>query len=234
MSSKNSLPFPFPFPGAPMGQSMGQPNGQNGGIPNFFQQLMAMNPDMMKQIISEIQESDGSGDESGSDENESGSGSNDSDKKNNIRTVHFNEKGEEGEEGEEDEEDEECEHVNKKSVTKNNKRVKSKNDKDLVKPEGFDAHHVIYYYFNEMKTGSKRVVTVAYRRDIATGYTHYGACIFRKDYPDECFVKKTHKQTAFERMMKKPIIFEFKADTKEIFLKHLRKVIHRRGVCTTE
>jgi membrane-bound lytic murein transglycosylase len=102
--------------------------------------------------------------------------------------------------------------------------------KNPIEPEGFRNHHVIYSYYNEMDTASKRVITVAYRRDIKTGYTHYGACIFRKEYPDESFVKATHKKTAFERLMKRPIIFQKTAETKAEFLQYLRKMIHCYGV----
>lgn len=131
--------------------------------------------------------------------------------------------------------------VMKKKVNIRSMLQKAMNDSDdqsqnqeetLVAPEGFDKHHVIYSYFNEMNTGSKRIVTVAYRRDIKTGYTHYGACIFRKEYPDESFVKATHKKTAFERLMKKPVIFQKTAETKADFLRDLRKMIHVCGVCS--
>jgi hypothetical protein len=119
-------------------------------------------------------------------------------------------------------------------VKKNNKKVKNSSSDELTAPEGFDKHHIIYSYFKEMDTTSKRIVSVAYRRDIKTGYTHYGACIFRKEYPDETFVKATHKKTAYERLMKKPIIFQKTAETKAEFLKYLRKMIHRYGVCRSD
>ena len=197
---------------------------------NMIQQMAAMNggPANMESLFNgrghggvrfmeeeeESSQSDSNSDEDSGDdsENKTGSGSGSSDQSSSKKV-----------------------HKRKTIVKKQNKKMQNNSlDEELTAPEGFDKHHVIYSYFNEMDTASKRIVTVAYRRDIKTGYTHYGACIFRKEYPDESFIKATHKKTAFERLMKKPIIFQKTADTKAEFLKYLRKMIHQYGVCRND
>ena len=57
-----------------------------------------------------------------------------------------------------------------------------------------------YFYRRE----GRRVFTVAYSYDQETGHVQYGAAVFRRDRPNETFVKSEHRHTARGRFEKCP------------------------------
>lgn len=96
----------------------------------------------------------------------------------------------------------------------------------------------------------KRVITIAYSYDRENCVLSYGACIYRNDcdeinmscvtdennkkkIPKVPFCKKTHRETALNRLQKKPVIIPNIQDCGSIvdFHAKIRELVHRNGVC---
>lgn len=70
-----------------------------------------------------------------------------------------------------------------------------------------------YFYRHETDRGVERRFAVAYRYNFDTGEVEYGASVFRKDTSKDVFVKASHRQTAEERLGKRPVRIAVEAGT---------------------
>lgn len=84
-----------------------------------------------------------------------------------------------------------------------------------------------YFY----RTEGKRRVTVAYRYDPETGRTSYGATIFRQDFPNETYIKRSHRNTAENRLRESAIALDLSAGLKYAEVEdHIRQAMVDLGV----
>lgn len=92
-----------------------------------------------------------------------------------------------------------------------------------------------YFYVREnKKNGQNRIITFCYLLDKETNVLKYGATIFKKEKPKDCFCKKTHRKTALERFEKCPVTVNIgKMDLfeKDKWRMNFRKLLFGNGVC---
>ena len=94
----------------------------------------------------------------------------------------------------------------------------------------------LYFYIHENKAnGKNRIITFCYLYDKETKKLTYGATIFKKEKPKDCFCKKTHRQTAKERFEKYPVVVntsEMNLFEKYKWRTNVRKLLFGNGVCS--
>jgi hypothetical protein len=63
-----------------------------------------------------------------------------------------------------------------------------------------------YFYRAEVdENGVERRFSVAYQYDYQTGVVSYGASVFRKDSTKDLYQKSTHRNTANQRLLLRPV-----------------------------
>jgi hypothetical protein len=91
---------------------------------------------------------------------------------------------------------------------------------------------VRYFYHTEVDQddGKERTVAVAYRHNVETGSTSYGAAMFRQENPCESFVKSTHRSTALSRLNVRPVVVTVTGETYDEVEGNIRETIRTLGV----
>ena len=93
----------------------------------------------------------------------------------------------------------------------------------------------LYFYIHEKKEhGKNRIITFCYLYNKETKMLKYGATIFKKEKPKDCFCKKTHRKTALDRFEKYPVIVDtsqMNLFEKDMWRTNVRKLLFENGVC---
>lgn len=93
----------------------------------------------------------------------------------------------------------------------------------------------LYFYIHEEKeSGKNRIITFCYLYDKESKMLKYGATIFKKENPKDCFSKKTHRQTAFDRFNKYPVVIDttkVNLFEKDKWRTNVRRLLFENGVC---
>lgn len=87
---------------------------------------------------------------------------------------------------------------------------------------------------NKKNGGMNRIVTVCYTYDFTTKTLMYGASIYKCENNDTShFSRKTHRETAMQRLQKKPVILNDVEYGKVFdFHKSIRKQMYTNGVAS--
>ena len=89
------------------------------------------------------------------------------------------------------------------------------------------------FYVEEETKSAYRIITVTYIYDRLNKVLSYGACIYKDDGTSiSSFCKKTHRETALQRLNKCPVIINSINDDESVknFHEKIRLLIYKYGV----